>query len=102
MQIELRWFIDRALGYIAMRLASTSSSSTSIPDSAAASPLALLPRPVSPSPLPLLVHGVRRQCDMQYGNHRACAPGPTWMLDLVEQPLNRLPGTYGKGSTTSQ
>lgn len=57
-----------------------------------------------PPPLPplLLVRGVRRQCDMQYGNHRGTLRGPMWMLDVVARPLNRLPGAHGKGSTTGQ
>lgn len=39
-------------------------------------------------------------CNMVITMERA--PGPTWMLDVVAQPLNRLPGAYGKGSTTGQ
>ena len=62
----------------------------------------LRPSPAPAAVLPLLRRGVRRQCDMQYGNHRGTLRGPMWMLDAVAQPLNRLPGAHGKGSTTGQ
>lgn len=95
----------RALGYIAMRLASTSSPFSSILCRCHLS-LALLFLILFL--LRLFLHffsfmgcADNVTCNMVITVERA--PGPTWMLDVVAQPLlNRLPGTYGKGSTTGQ
>lgn len=86
-----------------MRLASTSSSFSSI---LCRCQLCLILFSSSPSSS-LLLHlfffvgcADNVTCNMVITVERA--PGPTWMLDVVAQPLNRLPGTYGKGSTAGQ
>lgn len=105
MRIELRWFIDAVCPRLYCDAVSVHIlllvllRPAPLPSLVGPSP----PSPSPPPPPPPPLHrGVRRQCDMQYGNHRGTLRGPTWMLHVVAQPLNRLPGAYGKGSTTGQ
>lgn len=102
MRIELRWFIDAVCPRLYCDAVSVHILLLLLRRPALLPSLVGPLPPPPPAPPSPLHRGVRRQCDMQYGNHRGTLRGPTWMLNVVAQPLNRLPGAYGKGSTTGQ